>query len=160
MAVGRRPNETTSLLFKLRCGQRPWASHVTFKFFVPLILNIVMRNSPQKTPETLDTACYTAIRNRKGIDHRTNTTVSRPGQFRVALRIVWSSPAGGFFSRVTDGPVGTANLPVQSRTPRCRKLDRAAPARRGASIRACRVAIRGDIAPARVSAPSSVQPNC
>ena len=33
----------------------------------------------------------------KDIDHRTNTTVSRPGQFRVALRNLWSSTADGFY---------------------------------------------------------------
>ena len=55
---------------------------------------------------------------------------------------------------------GPALLPLQARTHRQRQPERAAPARRGARIRACRVAIRGDIAPARVSAPSSVQQNC
>ena len=42
----------------------------------------------------------------KDIDRRTNTTVSRPGQFRVALRNLWSSTADGFNSAKTGSFAG------------------------------------------------------
>ena len=44
-------------------GRQPFTQ---FRFVVPFVLNVGMQKPLRKSPETLDTACYTAIRNRKG----------------------------------------------------------------------------------------------
>ena len=45
-------------------GRQPFTQ---FRFVVPFVLNVGMQKPMRKSPETLDTACYTAIRDRKGL---------------------------------------------------------------------------------------------
>ena len=130
-----------------------------FRFSIPFILNNSRHRHAKAPPKPLTPPVTLRLETGKDIDHRTNTTVSRPGQFRVALRILWSSPADGFFSRVGDGPVGTGFSRSNDGRTSGASSSECAPARRGARILACRVAIRGDIVPTLMSAPAPVRAN-
>ena len=68
-----------------RAVQQPFKQ---FDFLLPLISTSSLHKSPKHltTPDTM------RLETGKDIDRRTNTTVSRPGQFRVALRICGHPP--------------------------------------------------------------------
>ena len=85
---------------KAKCRSR------NFRFSIPFILNNSRHRHAKAPPKPLTPPVTLRSETGKDIDHRTNTIVSRPGQFRVALRMLWSSTADRFFSRVGDGPVG------------------------------------------------------
>ncbi len=55
-----------------------------FKFLFPLF----PASACQDPPKPLTSPVTLRVETGKDIDHRTNTTVSRPGQFRVALHVV------------------------------------------------------------------------
>ncbi len=93
------PSEVSIPRLIRRCGQRPKASHGTFKVLFPLIST----PSCESPPKPLTPPVTLRLETGKDIDHRTNTTVSRPGQFRVALRIC-GHPRGWLLL------VGTGNL--------------------------------------------------
>ncbi len=79
-------------------------SFTQFSKFYSLYSQQFSTPSCESPPETLDTACYTAIRNRKG--HRSPDQHDRFQAWTVSSCSphLWSSPADGF------GPVATGNL--------------------------------------------------